>query len=1093
MRLYGLLCAAPLNFVLVFIKTMNNDDRIPEVGKVTQDRKNIGDSKILPSVFMRKLHPEYYSDSSDIIVYELEQDTFEYHLDTITKRNQTHDFEIFCRKLCERTICPNLRPATGPEGGGDSKADTETFAVADEISQLFYVGEPNAGSERWAFAFSANERWTRKVNDDVKDIVGTGRPYNRIICVTSRFARAKTRAELEDSLTKKHGIPIEVHDRTWIVKEIIENNRKDLAFNYLGVGREVADTRLLGPNDYSRRQQLDDLEDALADPDRFRGMETQRVTEALIAAKLSRGLESPRIEVEGRFKRAKRLAQKDGTPRQRLEIQYETILTAFWWYDDFDLLNSSYEEFEATLRPHEHVKNVEFLSELAQLLVVSVIHNHLTTEECKFFERSDRLRRRLKVIARDQTQPNSALEASTLLLLWRLNIAFIKDDTAELPAIWSEFADVLERAKPMGEFDAERIKKIISTAGQVAGHDPEYNALVENLAVFVAQRKSEAEGARILVQRAQQLDFNQHFEMIRLLGKAIPKLSKREYDNELVDALNLLALAYRSAGLLWAARSSCLMATARIVSFAEEESELTLDMIPVIKLWAWLSVELGHLPDLLSAMELLSALLGALPQADEAKKKILDELRQIDLVLASHLLNRSDEDIGKLEALPGKLDRIPLRFSRAALLYSLGYENRLREEGSIPEDETGEGASELFSTLASQPVSKKMRGPIICNSEDGQAFETKVLGLSVRVSCSGSELSILVAELVVGAVEAFFATTLELDIKVMPHTEAFNIKVVEKKELNEPDFQVDLDRMEATLLWPSGKSPGDFNYQENTVRALMEMTATILAATCYSSNYEAVFEQLYNNELAQGRIIILTLTTTNYYRILGRPLSRLSSHIDSRDEIFSQRDRPELQDLKSDVGECDGSQATIVSHRTVDVSSVIDVHLWDRANWRGTGFFAFDANTPPIIALLFSNQESARKIFERWHERFGQRDIDEAIHLAIIRDVSAANPSHYEVLVTSSLPSETERRFDNLMMHMGRHLTVTPETSANLDRFLKQYERVASYFLSPAILKGSAVQPIMDLGILKHHLSVRNYSDIKPHDIEAIAFPNKFK
>ena len=61
-------------------------------------------------------------------------------------------------------------------------------------------------------------------------------------------------------------------------------------------------------------------------------------------------------------------------------------------------------------------------------------------------------------------------------------------------------------------------------------------------------------------------------------------------------------------------------------------------MIPVIKLWVWLSVELGHLPDLLSAMELLSALLGALPLEDEAKKKILDELQQIDLVLASHLL-----------------------------------------------------------------------------------------------------------------------------------------------------------------------------------------------------------------------------------------------------------------------------------------------------------------------------------------------------------------------------------------------------------------------------------------------------------------------
>jgi hypothetical protein len=92
--------------------------------------------KVMPSAFMRRLRPEYYSDTSERTTYELERSMLEYHLDTITARNQTHAFEIFCRKLCERTICPNLRPATGPEGGGDAKADTETFEVAEEISTL---------------------------------------------------------------------------------------------------------------------------------------------------------------------------------------------------------------------------------------------------------------------------------------------------------------------------------------------------------------------------------------------------------------------------------------------------------------------------------------------------------------------------------------------------------------------------------------------------------------------------------------------------------------------------------------------------------------------------------------------------------------------------------------------------------------------------------------------------------------------------------------------------------------------------------------------------------------------------------------------
>jgi hypothetical protein len=236
--------------------------------------------KLSPSRFMRELRPEYYSDTEDRAFYVLDAPTLEYHLESLTRRNQTHDFEIFCRKLCERTICPNLRPQTGPEGGGDSKADTETFPVADEIAQLTYLGQPNNGRERWAFAFSAKEKWTDKVRSDVDGLAKTGRPYDRIIFVTSRFARAKDRARLEDELSSQHGIPVTIHDRSWIVTEIIEKDRKDLTFNYLGIGEQKNDSLRLGPTDYSRMRQLTEIEKSIDDPEAFRGMERQRVTEA---------------------------------------------------------------------------------------------------------------------------------------------------------------------------------------------------------------------------------------------------------------------------------------------------------------------------------------------------------------------------------------------------------------------------------------------------------------------------------------------------------------------------------------------------------------------------------------------------------------------------------------------------------------------------------------------------------------------------------------------------------------------------------------------------------------------------------------------
>jgi hypothetical protein len=300
---------------------------------------------VRPSHFMRRIRPEYYSDSKDRNSFVLDTSLLEFQLETITKRNQTHDFELFCRKLCERVICPNLRPQTGPEGGGDSKVDSETYAVSDEITRI-YIGEANTGRERWAFAFSAKERWVDKVRADVKGLVGTGRKYDRITFVTSRSAAAKARARLEDELTKKYRIPLTIHDRSWIVKEVIEGDRKDLAFDYLHVGQEVLDPLRQGPGDYSRTRQLADIERSLGDPTSFRGMERQRVTEALLAAKLSRSLERPRTETDGRFARAIRLAEADGSPYQKLETQYEALWTAFWWFDDVKSVNQSYSAFE---------------------------------------------------------------------------------------------------------------------------------------------------------------------------------------------------------------------------------------------------------------------------------------------------------------------------------------------------------------------------------------------------------------------------------------------------------------------------------------------------------------------------------------------------------------------------------------------------------------------------------------------------------------------------------------------------------------------------------------------------------------------------
>lgn len=128
-----------------------------------------------PSELMRARHPELFSDTLVDEAPRLAKPVFEYHLETLTNRKQEYEFEHFCRKLAEKEICPNLRVQTGPTGGGDSKVDTETYPVATEIAERWWVGEPSAGTERWAFAFGAKKASKPKVKADVDNILSTGR------------------------------------------------------------------------------------------------------------------------------------------------------------------------------------------------------------------------------------------------------------------------------------------------------------------------------------------------------------------------------------------------------------------------------------------------------------------------------------------------------------------------------------------------------------------------------------------------------------------------------------------------------------------------------------------------------------------------------------------------------------------------------------------------------------------------------------------------------------------------------------------------------------------------------------------------------
>jgi hypothetical protein len=157
-------------------------------------------SNFSPREFLKARRPEKFSDSAIEDKPALDRTQLEYHLDTLTSRSQETVFENFARRLAQYEICPNLLPHTGPTGGGDSKADAETYPVADVLSLTWFSGiGREAAHERWAFAFSATKKWRPKLQSDIAKIAATGRGYTeRKVTLTSRVLGCNISVEADN-------------------------------------------------------------------------------------------------------------------------------------------------------------------------------------------------------------------------------------------------------------------------------------------------------------------------------------------------------------------------------------------------------------------------------------------------------------------------------------------------------------------------------------------------------------------------------------------------------------------------------------------------------------------------------------------------------------------------------------------------------------------------------------------------------------------------------------------------------------------------------------------------------------------------------
>jgi hypothetical protein len=1056
-----------------------------------------------PSAFMRARRPEQFSDSRMADAPPLEKSFFEYHLETLTSRSDEKSFELFCRRLAQKEICPNLTPQTGPTGGGDSKVDTETYPVAVEVAERWYEGNPSAASERWGFAFSAKKDWRGIVRSDVKKIAETKRGYSLIYFFSSQFIKDRDRAATEDELTKTFGIPVRIVDRSWIVEKVFERKHFALAIASLNINVSSPKERVTGPRDAEKRAELDELERLIADQDRYAGVEYQLAEDCLDAAILARELELSRAEIEGLFDRASRIAEKAGSAQQRLRIRYQRAWTAFFWFDDFDTVNDLYGEIEELALKSDQADDLECLSNIWTNLVTGVRVGALADKAARLSERSDRLKARLAELASQTLRPNNAALARTLLCTTRLTEEGPLDDKVVTEAL-TELANIFSDAEHMGGYPFDRFAQFFEEIGSVFGSNPAYDKAFEIVLPILERRRSEgAAGLALLTRGRQKLDADDNYNAIRLLGRAQQKLIKYEHRRDLVHCLMICALAYQKVGLLWAAHSTLLAAASHALSEFIRDGRVELAALRCVQQLVWIELQLGRLPQVLNYANFGQLLANLLQLYDEQKEAFVAQFRDHDRLLAVLLFRSSLRQLAAMDRLPKTLEKLGLCGASMTLLYLLGDNKALVAEGYVKEGASDAELDETFGRLAQTPDSSYLPSAIELFDAELVLLKSSVLGCHWTITVDPNETGIRIGEAFIGFIETFFATSLDYD--AVPHRQRINIRIAAKPVENGSDFEIAVDDPDyLARINYSNSYDATREAVDGKLRSfLQDSLAVLIPRVLYVPDLTKYFERIAVTEEGFGRSLSFADVFTSASNVVGAtPVYKLSAWLDESYQfplkrismpVFGKQPEPATtaESVKYGAGEPPPELRSTdrLRHEQRRVLSVIETELWDAARWRGMAVGIYE-DFPPGLLLLFENEKPARKIFENWRKEFGQKDEKGILRIGLITGVDRSKPSSYSIVVSTNVEKAIKdpKPFEQAVV-VTRAKRMDMADPKNLEMFFAAHRAFRCYFVAPAILQGGGQSPkiIHDLPLFKDDLSVREAWRVGDHDPDFIA------
>lgn len=1046
--------------------------------------------------FLKSRRPERFSDSITREVGKLDRSVLEFQISTLNRRNLELAFENFAKKLCEKVICPNLLEQTGPVAGGDGKVDTQTFPVSGQNKVLWYVGlNDNSESERWAFAVSTQEDWKEKCKKDVRKIHATGRGYKKAFCITNQFAKSNQRSELEDSLKAETGIDVRILDISWILDQIFTNGYEQLAIDTLSIDTEWRREVEVGASDYAKKLRYNEIQTEIKSTFDPNNILADQVDLLLECAVLSKELEHPPIETQGMFDRAIKASNKFGNIYHSFRAHYQYAWAAYWWYEDMAIFE---EQLHHCIR---YAEEIEQAGQWGDVVTLFFLYSSFFRNKPEKFQQDavpiqSKIKNSLTILAEKDYRPSNALMCEAYIELLNLQDA---QDVTQASATLLTLLDIVKRGEPLLGFSFYELHELMTELDSVFGELSAYEELLDYFTEQSTKRDGDKNSALLWLKRgAHRLDSKKPYQAIKLIGKSLVGLYKKESKSDLYAALTLLSSAYDMVGLLWASRAVLLLAASIATDeFWKSGNPFVAQVYTYLRLTR-LELRLGRLNYAISFLNLAQLIDASLTESVISEK----EFDNIDGFLSQCILNLDLRNAAPLTKLPDIFDRHGLFVSRSMLLYVLGHEGLVETEYELKLDQDFIEYLLMVRDIDLEVPVAKIK---LCD-ERYTSISSMILGCKIIISFPFKTPFVELAESIISVIEGFFSTCIYNKSYVFESQLNINLTSDDEDDISishEVDdtgtilkFEILCSSFTSDMLNIAGQR----KIQEWFQKFIIDVFAHIIR----SSDFDTTLQNMINEDKALERSISFGVCFLSLKNMMGDDaVSEIKSLLADKgltdysllrtrnwdNEYPKQLEKPKYLD-NHQIGDGDPPKRIFdrenLTHGEIQVQSLIKPRLWDKAAWRGTGFSYGGEHLPEMI-LIFKNRAGANSLFENLTNEVGPEDKLNRLKISIIRNFDVRSPSHYRVMISENLLVDNAK----LLQMMSRINTMTPTTADNLLNFLESFNTHKQFLLRCATQEKESENPrVLKSAIIKANIHVMDAWQVGPNSIERACLKN---